>query len=248
VAAQRKRAVSEERTQPNTDAEETLARRRQDNGGRRPDQEEPDVLLDVPNLEVEKITLEVDSLRAHISVLAELANLLNLSVGADVRLDQVKLEIDGVRAQALLKVRLENVRAILEKALDTIAENPQILEGLARTVDRTAEQVGGAAREAVGEDGAVSQVAGGVGGATRQVGEAAGRVTEGAQGAVGQVASQGGQAAQGVPEEAQGEVKATPSAERLAQELRVDLSGVVGTGPGGRIIIRDVRGAASQQG
>src|SRR5215212_2269171 len=133
--------MSEERAQqPNTDTEEeALPRQRQDNGetapngGRpSPDQQEPDVLLDVANLEVEKITLEVDSLRAHISVLAELANLLNLSVGADVRLDQVKLEIDGVRAQALLKVRLENVRAILEKALDTIAENPQILEGLAR--------------------------------------------------------------------------------------------------------------------
>ena len=36
------------------------------------------MLLDVENLEVEKITLEVDSLRAHISVLAELANLVNL--------------------------------------------------------------------------------------------------------------------------------------------------------------------------
>ena len=156
--------MSEERTQPNTDVEEvTLARRRQDNGGRRSTgQEEPDVLLDVPNLEVEKITLEVEGLRAHISVLAELSNLLNLSVGADVRLDLVNLEITGVRAQALLKVRLENVRAILETALDTIAENPQILEGLAQTVDRTAEQVGGAAREAVGEGGAVSQVAGGV--------------------------------------------------------------------------------------
>jgi hypothetical protein len=195
VATQRQSALSEERPQPNTDAEETLARRRQGNGGRRStDQEEPDVLLDVPSLEVEKITLEVNNLRAHISVLAELANLLNLSVGADVRLDQVKLEIDGVRAQALLKVRLENVRAILEKALDNIAENPQILEGLAHTVNRTAEQVGGAARETLGEDGAVSQVAGGVGDATRRVGEAAGRVTEGAQGAVGQVASQGGQA------------------------------------------------------
>jgi pyruvate/2-oxoglutarate dehydrogenase complex dihydrolipoamide acyltransferase (E2) component len=210
--------------------------------------QEPDVLLDVPVLNVGAINLEVRGLRAHVAVLAELANLVNLSVGVDARLDEVKLTIEDVEAQALLKVRLEHVRAILEKALDTIAENPQILEGLARTVDRTAEQVGGAAREAVGEDGAVSQVAGGVGGATRQVGEAAGRVTEGAQGAVGQVASQGGQAAQGVPEEAQGEVKATPSAERLAQELRVDLSGVVGTGPGGRIIIRDVRGAASQQG
>src|SRR5215212_7455242 len=129
-------AVSEERAQPNTDVEgETLARRRQDNNGRhRPDQEEPDVLLDVENLEVEKITLEVDDLRAHISVLAELANLLNLSVGADVQLGRVKLEITGVRAQALLKVRLENVRAILVKALETLGEHPEILENLAQTL------------------------------------------------------------------------------------------------------------------
>src|SRR5215208_1205248 len=132
-----RKAVSDDRTQQNSAPEQTTAQREYQeyaatNGGRRStDQEEPDVLLVVPNLEVEKITLEVEGLRAHISVLAELANLLNLSVGADVRLDRVKLEIDGVRAQALLKVRLENVRAILEKALDTISEIPQILEGLA---------------------------------------------------------------------------------------------------------------------
>src|SRR5215208_338387 len=136
--------MSEERAQqPNTDTEEeeALPRRRQDNGGTAPnggrpspDQQEPDVLLDVANLEVEKITLEVDSLRAHISVLAELANLLNLSVGADVQLGRVKLEITGVRAQALLKVRLENVRAILVKALETLGEHPEILENLAQTL------------------------------------------------------------------------------------------------------------------
>src|SRR5215218_11196578 len=140
----RERAVSEERTQPNADVEEGAeapARRRQDNGGEtatnggpRPDQQEPDVLLDVENLEVEKITLEVDNLRAHISVLAELANLLNLSVGADVQLGRVKLEIDGVRAKALLKVRLENVRAILEKALETLGEHPEILQNLAQAL------------------------------------------------------------------------------------------------------------------
>jgi hypothetical protein len=110
--------LSEERARPNADVEGAPARRRQDDeatngGGRpRPDQQE----LDVENLEVEKITLEADSLRAHISVPAELANLLNLSVGADVQFGRVKLEIDGVRAKALLEVRLENVRAILEKA------------------------------------------------------------------------------------------------------------------------------------
>jgi pyruvate/2-oxoglutarate dehydrogenase complex dihydrolipoamide acyltransferase (E2) component len=210
--------------------------------------QEPDVLLDVPVLKVGTINLEVRGLRAHVAVLAELANLVNLSVGVDARLDEVKLTIEDVEAQALLKVRLENIRAILEKALETIAENPQILESLSRTVDRTAEQVGGAAQEAMGEGGAVSQVAGGVGDTTRQVGEVAEQVGEGAQGAVGQVADQAGQAAQGVTEEAQGEIKATPSAERLAQELGVDLSQVGGTGSQGYITIKDVRGAASQQG
>ena len=78
--------------------------------------------------------MEVDNLRAHISVLAELANLLNLSVGAEVQLGGVKLEIDGVRAKALLKVRLENVRAILEKALETLGEHPEILENLAQAL------------------------------------------------------------------------------------------------------------------
>jgi hypothetical protein len=47
-------------------------------------------------LEVERITLEVDDLRAHFSVLAVLANLVIHSVGADVQLSRVKLEIEGV--------------------------------------------------------------------------------------------------------------------------------------------------------
>ena len=81
-----------------------------------------------------------------------------------------------MEAQALLKVRLEHVRAILEKALDAIAQNPRILEGLSRTVDQTSERGGDTAREAVGEGGAVSGVAGGVGNATPQVRDESGAV------------------------------------------------------------------------
>jgi hypothetical protein len=89
--------------------------------------QEPDVLLDVRELEVDRLTLDVEDLRAHVSLMAELANLLRLSVGVDARLDRVKLDIEGVEANVLLIVRLEHVRAILEKALDTIAEQPDIL-------------------------------------------------------------------------------------------------------------------------
>ena len=140
--------VSEDHEQQRTDSEEEVPARRRErddggaaaNGGRRSADQEPDVLLDVSNLEVEKITLEVDDLRAHVSVLAELANLVSLSVGADVQLGRVKLEIDGVRAQALLKVRLENVRAILVKALDTVGEHPEILETLSPALSEVSRE------------------------------------------------------------------------------------------------------------
>ena len=144
------------------------------------------------------------------------------------------------------------MRAILESALRTVAENPQILQSLGRVVDRTAEQVGGVARQVVGEGGAVSELSGGVSDAAQSVvGEAAGQATEEAQqGAVGQVARRSGESAQGASGEAreeEGEVKATPSAERLARELGVDLSSVEGTAVGGGITVRDVRSAAQQQ-
>ena len=109
-----------------------------------PDSQEPDVLLDVSELEVDRITLEVEDLRAHVSILVELANLLRLSVGVDARLDRVKLEIEGVEAKVLLKVRLKHIRAILEKALDTIGEHPEILRILARSLSRVV-------RESLGE-------------------------------------------------------------------------------------------------
>jgi hypothetical protein len=108
---------------------------RESSNGQEPDNDqEPDVVLDVPELEVDRITLEVRDLRAHVSILAELANLLNISVGVDARLDEVKLEIEGVEAEVHLVARLKNVRAILVKALETIGEHPEILRILARSL------------------------------------------------------------------------------------------------------------------
>ena len=118
--------------------------RHEPSNGQEPDSQEPDVLLDVSDLEVDRITLEVEDLRAHVSILVELANLLNLSVGVDARLDRVKLEIEGVEAEVLLKVRLKHIRAILEKALDTIGEHPEILRILARSLSQVV-------RESLGE-------------------------------------------------------------------------------------------------
>jgi hypothetical protein len=108
-----------------------------DNGAQEetPARQDVDVLLDVSELEVDSIKLTVKDLRAHISVVAELASLISLQVGIDARLDEVELEIEGVRAKVLLKVRLDDVRAILKEALETVAEHPEILRILTRALD-----------------------------------------------------------------------------------------------------------------
>jgi hypothetical protein len=110
-----------------------------------PARQDVDVFLDVPELEVDRISLTVRGLRAHVSILAELAGLVNLQVGVDARLEEVELEIEGVRAKVLLKVRLDEVRAILNHALNTLAEHPEILRALTRALNQLVEGLVGAA-------------------------------------------------------------------------------------------------------
>jgi hypothetical protein len=112
-----------------------------------PARQDVDVLLDVSELEVDRIKLTVKDLRAHVSVLAELASLLYLQAGVHARLDEVELEIEGVRAKVLLKVRLDDVRAILKEALETVAEHPEILRILTRALE---EVVSGRLGDALG--------------------------------------------------------------------------------------------------
>jgi hypothetical protein len=121
--------------------------------------DQPDVLLDVPDLSVEEITLEVDNLQVHIALDARLANLLKLTAGADASIDNVKLTIKGVHAQATLIVRLDNVRAIIERTLQTLDNNPQLVTQLLSTVDNTVNTVGGVANNAVGTVGGIAGTA-----------------------------------------------------------------------------------------
>jgi hypothetical protein len=109
--------------------------------------DEPDVLLDVPKLTVEEISLEVDDLHAQIALEARLADLVELRVGADVEIARVALEIKGVEAEAQLRARLDNVLAIIERALDTVDKNPELLTELARSAQRAAGALGEEAKE-----------------------------------------------------------------------------------------------------
>ena len=119
----------------------------------------PDVLLDVPNLSVEQISVQVSNLQANLNLDARLANLLHLTAGVNASIDDVRIEIAGVRAQATLIVRLDNVRAIIERTLQTLDNNPQLVTQLLSTVDNTVGTVGGVANNAVGT---VGNLAGGL--------------------------------------------------------------------------------------
>jgi hypothetical protein len=106
---------------------------------------DPDVLLSIPNLGVDHIGIEVDNLRAHVNLRAKVLDLLELDVGADVSIDRVDVQIDNVRVQAMLKVRLDNVVHIVNRVMDTIDANPEILTNLTAGLGKGLE--GGLGRE-----------------------------------------------------------------------------------------------------
>ena len=122
-----------------------------------------DVVLEVPELSVDSIGLRVDDLRAHLSLDAQVASLVVLNAGVDVSIEQVTLRIEGVLAEVYLYVDLDNVAVIVDRALTTLENNPEILEQLLATVDTAvgvAGQVGGAALR---PGGAVDRAVGTVG-------------------------------------------------------------------------------------
>jgi pyruvate/2-oxoglutarate dehydrogenase complex dihydrolipoamide acyltransferase (E2) component len=180
-----------------------------------PASDAPDLTLDIPSLGIEELNLDVENLRARVSLHAELADMVKLSLGVEADVDKVKLEAKGVEAQLLLKAGLENVRAILTQALDALDNNPGILEGLLRTSGETSGGTGQQALEGAGPTEATPE-----------------------QGAA------GGTEDPETEEENLREPKATEAARRKAQVLGIDLSQVEGTGAGGRILVGDVRRAA----
>jgi hypothetical protein len=81
----------------------------------------------------------VKNLDAHVELHAKVLDLVELHVGADVKIEEVNLDIDNVRVQAMLKVKLEKVAEILSRVMDTIDKNPEILTNLTAGVGRGVE-------------------------------------------------------------------------------------------------------------
>jgi len=192
-------------------------------------QQDPDVLLDIPVVKVDRIHLKVEELDAHVSLNAKVLDLVTLDVGIDAHLGKLEVEIEGVEAQALVKVRLDHVAAIVDRTLTTIDRNPELVKSLGRAL----EDVGQGAGKTLGETGeAVEDVGEGAEGAVKQVGQGAGQaVGELGQGA-GEAAGQLGEGAgQAVGEAGQGAGQAVGNLDQLAGQLGQS-AGQLGQGAG----------------
>jgi pyruvate/2-oxoglutarate dehydrogenase complex dihydrolipoamide acyltransferase (E2) component len=169
-----------------------------------------DVLLDVPKLNVEEVDLEVEDLQVRVSLQAALADLVQINVGLEAELGEVKLVVKGIEAQAQLKARLDNVRAIFSEVLATLEHSPQFF----RQVLESANEARGDREGSTANAGVVDEV-----------------------GDVVRPPSDGN-------DEEPDEPESTEAARKKAVELGIDLSGIEGSGSGGRILVRDVTRAA----
>jgi hypothetical protein len=111
--------------------------------GRSHEYPEYDVVLDIPNLCVNRVFLKVDSLTAKLNLDARVSNLVRVSAGADVLVGNVDLTIQGVRAQALLLVDLDDVVYIVDQTLTFVDNHPEVVQQLGSTLQNTVGAVGG---------------------------------------------------------------------------------------------------------
>jgi hypothetical protein len=103
---------------------------------------EYDVVLDIPNVCVERIFLKVDSVTARLALIAQISNLVKVTAGADVLIGNVDLTIQDVRATALLLVDLDDVVHIVDNTLTFVDNHPEIVQQLGSTLQNTVGTVG----------------------------------------------------------------------------------------------------------
>jgi hypothetical protein len=94
-----------------------------------------DVILEIPELSVDSIGLTVSDVRAHVALDANAMNLVQLTAGVDVGIKKVQLGVVGVLAEVYLYVDLDNVAKIVNRVVQTLDRNPQILIQVLKTVD-----------------------------------------------------------------------------------------------------------------
>jgi hypothetical protein len=96
-----------------------------------------DVILEIPELSVDSIGLTIENVRAKVALDANAMNLVRLTAGVDVGIKKVQLGIVGVYGEVYLYADLDNVARIVDRVVQTLDRNPQILTQVLKAVDTT---------------------------------------------------------------------------------------------------------------
>jgi hypothetical protein len=102
-----------------------------------------DVILEIPELSVDSIGLTVADVKAHVALDANAMNLVQITAGVDVGIKKVQLGIVGVLAEVYLYIDLDNVAKIVNRVVQTLDRNPQILIQVLKTVDTAVTSITG---------------------------------------------------------------------------------------------------------
>ena len=105
----------------------------------------PDAYLRVPNLYVGHMGLDVDNLKADVSLSAQVANIVSVRAGISVGIDKVNISIDDVGARLDLVIRLGSLVQIVNRTMQSLDLNPALINAV--------NHVGNVATGAVGATG-----------------------------------------------------------------------------------------------
>jgi hypothetical protein len=94
----------------------------------------PDVEIHVPELDIDRLEIMLEDLRAHVDVDATIGRpgneFVNISIGINARLDSAQIVLEDVEAEAHVIAYLDDVRVIVVRALEVLDHHPEILTGL----------------------------------------------------------------------------------------------------------------------
>lgn len=100
----------------------------------------PDVMFDVPTLDAEEVDLKAEQVRVRVSFAADLGNMVKINVGLEAEAENFDLQVKGLKSQAQLKARLDNVREIFSEVLTALENNPGMARDLIGDMDHSNEE------------------------------------------------------------------------------------------------------------
>jgi len=89
----------------------------------------PDVYLNA-SVGVDLISLIIEKVNVSVNLDLKVANIVSLNAGVQASIEKINLTITNIRANAELTVRLDNVAAVVEDAVNLLAQHPEIITGL----------------------------------------------------------------------------------------------------------------------